>query len=122
MRTQSATAMASAPPLPPSPITTETTGTRKPASTAIAVQLHKVGAGPPYVVQRVRTLGMAGHLDLLPGRQAGVQLHHLLAKSLLERGRLARRVGVPVIGLAAHARNLLLQPHQRGLEVERASH
>src|SRR5437667_4335 len=86
---------------------------------AVAVQLDEVGEHRAQVVERVRSLRVAGHLHALHRRQVLVDLGAQLGQSFLERGEL---LGDVHRRLARHALQLLdlaLQLEQRTLEVQR---
>src|SRR5438874_1693916 len=69
MSTRSASAIAIAPPDPPSPITQATAGTVTQRS--VAVQLEPVGQEALDVIECVRPLVVAGQLDLAPDLLVG---------------------------------------------------
>ena len=66
----------------------------------VAVHLDKVGKALAHIVQRVRTLDMAGNLGDLPGRQIAVyilgQLQAFLAQLLYFLGDIDRALGLHV--------------------------
>src|SRR5216684_1187369 len=130
MRTRLPIPIASAPPLPPSPVTTATIGVR---SAAIARRFRAVASVEPVAVEldevleeeldevaRVRAPGVAGELRPLPGRQARVGLLALSQEPLLELRDLVADPRRVLFGL--ERRDPVLQLEQRCLEVKRVRH
>src|SRR5919204_376420 len=116
--------MASAPPLPPSPVITAMIGVVSPAMSfklrAIAVQLDEVVEEQLAPVARVRALGMARQQRALPGGQAGVGALAQARQPLLEPRDLVAHARGVVHGLERGDARLQLQ--QRLLEVKRVRH
>ena len=87
---------------------------------SVAVELDEVLEEEPDEVAGVGTLGVAGELRPLPGRQACVGLLALPVEPLLELRDLLADAGRVVLGL--ERRDSVLQLEQRFLEVKRVRH
>src|SRR6266550_1690151 len=126
--TRSASPTASAPPEPPSPITAAMDGVRSVAISTrlraiaaeqpVPVQLDEVGEHRAQVVEGVRSLRVAGHLDTLHRRQVLVDLGTQLGQPLLERGELLGDVPRRLACDALQLVDLALELEQRTLEVQ----
>src|SRR5229473_4129038 len=90
------------------------------AEQPVAVQLDEVREHSAQVVERVRSLGVAGHLDALHRRQVLVDLGAQLGEPLLERSELLGDVHRRLARDALQLLDLALQLEQRTLEVQRS--
>src|SRR2546427_96295 len=116
--------IASAPPLPPSPVTTARIGVRRAAISrrlrAIASACPRSSAPSPGEAPGVSMNVMTGQLRALPGRQAGVGLLTHAGEPLLELRDLVARLRQTLLGLEGGDARLHLE--QRLLEVKRVRH